>query len=219
MNPQLKSFLELLNSNNIQYWVDSGTLLGLVRGGDILPNDKDIDIGVHFNQLNKINLLRTQIASLGYSIRTEFYNGDLFKYKLYPRIRGNKLLIDLNIYRQNNNNYLWCPVTYFEKPKGYLFKKFQKIVKFFWRRVFTAIETNKFPYNRVKKNYTWVIPYKYYENLIYNKEFLCYMFSNYKEYLKYRYKNWEIYVEEWDTFKDDGGIVYKTPENVISKKF
>jgi hypothetical protein len=34
-----------LDSHNVSYWLDSGTLLGAVRNGDILPHDDDADIG------------------------------------------------------------------------------------------------------------------------------------------------------------------------------
>ena len=208
----------LLNENNIQYWVDSGTLLGLVREGKILLNDKDIDIGIHVNQLSKINQLKSKFIDLGYSFRYELYNGTLCKYKLYPKNNKNFLIIDINVYRQKNNEYLWCPLTYFTKPKSFIFKHIQKIVKFFWRRVFKVIETNKFPYNKIKKNYTWVIPYKYYKNIEYNYDLCCYMFRDKKEYLKYRYKNWKVCVKKWDTYKDDGGVVCKSPQKFISEK-
>jgi len=36
--------IEKFNEHNVQYWVDYGTLLGIVREGDIIPYDTDVDI-------------------------------------------------------------------------------------------------------------------------------------------------------------------------------
>tara|TARA_B100000029_G_scaffold19646_1_gene19741 strand:+ start:532 stop:1194 length:663 start_codon:yes stop_codon:yes gene_type:complete len=218
MNSQLKSFLNLLNKNKVQYWIDSGTLLGLVRDGDVLINDKDIDIGIHESQIDKISQLESKFIKHKYKYRYEFYNGEICKYKLYPQNKNNFLTIDINVYREKNKDFLWCPLTFFIKPENFIFKHVQKIIKFFWRRVFKTVETNKFPYNKIKKNYTWVIPYKYYKNIIFNQDLFCYMFKEKEEYLNYRYKNWKLKVENWDTFKDDGGVILKAPQKFISEK-
>lgn len=42
----LKEICSILERNKINYFLDAGTLLGVVRDGDLLPYDKDMDIGV-----------------------------------------------------------------------------------------------------------------------------------------------------------------------------
>lgn len=42
----LKLVVEILDALNVKYWVNNGTLLGLVRNGHLLPWDTDVDIGV-----------------------------------------------------------------------------------------------------------------------------------------------------------------------------
>lgn len=46
----LKLVVEVLNSLSIQYWVNNGTLLGLVRSGQLIPWDSDVDLGVDVSQ-------------------------------------------------------------------------------------------------------------------------------------------------------------------------
>ncbi len=38
--------LDILEKYNIPYWLDDGTLLGIVRDGDLIPFDHDADIGI-----------------------------------------------------------------------------------------------------------------------------------------------------------------------------
>ena len=53
MNKQKELLLELknlLDKNNITFWLMTGTLLGAIRENDFLAHDpNDIDIGLHIN--------------------------------------------------------------------------------------------------------------------------------------------------------------------------
>ena len=50
LSKMLYDIIESLNKNNVDYWVDYGTLLGLVRDGDVILGDNDIDISLRFNK-------------------------------------------------------------------------------------------------------------------------------------------------------------------------
>lgn len=54
--PILYETLVLLAKNNIKAFPTSGTLLGLEREGGLLPFDKDIDIGLPFEQMKKATI-------------------------------------------------------------------------------------------------------------------------------------------------------------------
>lgn len=53
----------LLENNNIEFFLVSGTLLGCIREGRILSHDKDVDIGIWNN--NKINVLLSLLRTSG----------------------------------------------------------------------------------------------------------------------------------------------------------
>lgn len=46
MKKMLFDILDILERNDIKYWLDDGTLLGIIRDGDLIPWDHDVDIGI-----------------------------------------------------------------------------------------------------------------------------------------------------------------------------
>lgn len=48
--------IRIMESYNIRYWLEGGSLLGAVRSGDIIPWDSDVDIGVHEDDLSKLKI-------------------------------------------------------------------------------------------------------------------------------------------------------------------
>ena len=44
---------KILESENVRYWLEGGSLLGAARTGDIIPWDYDIDIGIYRNDIHR----------------------------------------------------------------------------------------------------------------------------------------------------------------------
>lgn len=57
---------ELLERENITYWLNFGSLLGAVRDGKIIPWDSDSDIGMFKEDLIKLLDLKPEIKKAGY---------------------------------------------------------------------------------------------------------------------------------------------------------
>jgi hypothetical protein len=49
----LERVLRTLKRVNVNWWLDQGTLLGVIRDGDLLPWDHDIDIGVWHEEFHR----------------------------------------------------------------------------------------------------------------------------------------------------------------------
>ena len=74
MDEQLKFIIEQFEKNEINYWIDSGTLLGLVRDGKLIEGDNDIDVGVWETEINKIeNWLPVNLSSEQHNTKKYFY--------------------------------------------------------------------------------------------------------------------------------------------------
>lgn len=56
----LLAFKEVMERNKIPYWLDFGTLLGAVREGKLIDWDKDGDVGVWIEDLDKMKALEDE---------------------------------------------------------------------------------------------------------------------------------------------------------------
>jgi len=112
MNNLLQKVVEILDKNNIPYYLDCGTLLGCVRENKIMEHDSDVDVSVHLSswvKLNDINfsnygLMRTRTRSCP-------YQGYIISVVLtetpgwYCDIYANPAFPQLEIKEMNGKNY------------------------------------------------------------------------------------------------------------------
>jgi cytidyltransferase-like protein len=54
MNKLLQKVVDIMNENNIPYYLDCGTLLGSVRDNEIMEKDTDLDIAIHLSYWDKL---------------------------------------------------------------------------------------------------------------------------------------------------------------------
>jgi hypothetical protein len=85
--------IELLNQNKVPYWVCHGSLLGLIRDGQLIPWDHDIDIAIWSGDYDKASLIRL-MASKGYQIKDD--GGD-YDFAAFTKDGGRE--VDFNYYR------------------------------------------------------------------------------------------------------------------------
>lgn len=180
----------VLQNHNIEYFLEGGTLLGIVRDGRLLEWDHDIDLSVNQGELEKLLRLKWFFAFRGFKFtirknpkqKGPFKAGDILVIKIKP-------IIDylLQIIRMHNTpHYPVCDI----------FIKYYDNGHYYWHA------KNKIM--RVKSHY-----YESHDLVAYG-DVKLYAPASHKEYLTEKYGNWAVPVRTWDCAVDEKTIW--TPE-------
>lgn len=92
----MKDVHEVFTACNVPYFIDSGTLLGAVRNGGIIPWDDDHDLGVLEHDIPRVKILQDLFKEFGYQ-----YNDVFFGYKIV-RQAGYQPTVDIFKMRESN---------------------------------------------------------------------------------------------------------------------
>jgi len=178
----LEDVTRILEKHSVRYWLDFGTLLGIVREGRILPWDDDMDISIFEEDRQKVHdVVMPEIKRLNYRIYSRMHemdddilkNGDFRTFKV--------------------RNYRW---KFF---KGYvkidIFVMYKKGDYIYWREF---NKRHRLPLSLVKEFNT--IEFK-------GKEYIKPKDTD--AYLTYHYGNWRVPIAEYDSEVDGLKTVVK----------
>lgn len=220
---QLQELVAIFEEYDTCYWLDSGTLLGIIREGQLLAWDGDIDIGIWWKPGNQLYPLLRAFSDVGYSIRCRRYRGKPYVYQLQPgqkaKARGHMRHVDLKMYRPYGD-FAWCPAirpTDRFKPSAnasWLATRMQIGVSLFWMHVLPYIPAKVWPLPFFVEVCCWWVPGYHFRNVIRLKDGLCVPFEC-EEYLKYRYGSWRTAVPVWNFERDDQAFRHATPETLF----
>ena len=109
--------ISILSKNNIPYWVDQGTLLGIIRDKQIIPWEWDLDFGVFENEISRKSVEKAFLDN-GFTIE------DISKNNKYIHfLFGDERKVDITFYEKKDD----IALTYFKGPDG-LYGRFIKHV-------------------------------------------------------------------------------------------
>lgn len=63
----LREIKDILDKNGVEFWLDSGTLLGAVRDGKIIEWDTDIDLGTWYTNVTQLTSIFPEFKKRGFS--------------------------------------------------------------------------------------------------------------------------------------------------------
>ena len=111
-NKYMEEFIEvkkILDASNVVFWLDAGTLLGVVRDGKIMPWDNDIDLSTLYKNHRKIKSLIPKFKKEGFRIyQKKDHKGRLVTFKL---TKWDDFSIDLKLF-QVKGDKAWCILWY-----------------------------------------------------------------------------------------------------------
>jgi hypothetical protein len=228
MDKQLQEILSSFHQHEINYWLDSGTLLGLMRDGRLLESDRDLDIGIWDTELSKLQALLPGFRQAGYQIYAASYQGRIFKYNLTPGNLKKLRTVDINIFRRYND-HAWCPMYYFKlspttekKPqaKKSPLKILRSLLRSTWKALMTKITLNvhidRLPWQPFLVIGTWWIPHSFYQQRVFSSRHQAWIPAAWQDYLAFRYGCWQEPQTDWVFYRDDRGINPLPPQQLIS---
>jgi len=153
--------IKILEKNNIPYWVDEGTLLGIIRDGDLLPWDHDADMGVPGEYAEKLWSIRHQFSPVFTMVRkmtsSPWLPGKFRSVKLktpFERIIGINLHVDLFFKYKVGTRQHWIIMNALKHSDS---KFFDKLDTTKWKGRVVSIPSNVKEY--LKLNYgNWEVP-------------------------------------------------------------
>jgi hypothetical protein len=101
MDINFKDVISGLNELNVNYWVCNGTLLGLVRDGDLIPWDHDIDIAFWANDVLILEITK-KMYSLGFCLNND---GGGYDFLEFSRLGGRN--VDFNFFKLSSQNFAY----------------------------------------------------------------------------------------------------------------
>jgi lipopolysaccharide cholinephosphotransferase len=171
---------DLLDDLQIDYILEGGTLLGIVREQRLLPWDNDMDLTITENKVQRLPQLVSGLKKLGYIVRTKHFekNSD-------PFVKGAPRIIKA---RTRKFYFIKGPV------KLEIFIKYKKDDQYYWqvgprkKSAHTSFYENLTTYDFAGKAFK--VP----------AECIRYLETRFGE-------GWKTPVKVWNTFKQDGSIV------------
>ncbi|MCW3788017.1 LicD family protein [Plebeiibacterium sediminum] len=177
---------QVLDNNHITYHLEGGTLLGIVRDGDLLPWDHDIDLSIDITDAKKLKSLQKHFWKKGLKLSERKYT------KSYGAIKKGQTRIFKvkpiafsfwNIFDRNYDQKAMI---------GDIFVKVTDSKHTYWQAKGKIL--------RVCKSH-----YKGHDTVNFNGNILKTP-VNYHDYLTAKYGDWKTPVKEWDCKNDEKTI-------------
>jgi hypothetical protein len=217
---QLTWVADVLNDAGVDYWADSGTLLALMRDGELLPTDPHIDLAIWSDADVELRSTFQVFEAEGYRVRTERYRDLAFNHTCVPPLRSGLKRIDVYVYREADG-YAWAPAIVPAPPaRGRaaraLGAPWRFLLRALWARVVRQVTVDSWPWRGYFEMRTWWIPRALLDGTTALPGVPHRVPARWEEYLQLKYGTWRVPATEWSFWTDDGAIRADRPEALLS---
>lgn len=221
---QLAWVADLFESNDVDWWVESGTLLSMTRSGGITDYDDDIDLATWATELDALEELVGAFEDRDYRVQRRSYHGHVYKYQFLPaegedhRSEEKRRLIDLMVFRRTDAHAWTVQARLTQDPPvpglATALEYATPIAERFARTTPGDVEMTAFPKNDLLDLVTLWLPLEYVEHTEYDDDLGVNVPAALEEYLTFRYGDWRTPVEEW-SLSDDGAVEEVEPAALV----
>lgn len=224
MDEQLAWLTDLFASHGVTHWVESGTLLTLVRSGRLTEYDDDIDVAMWSSDLDAMPSLVSEVQANGYQVQKRSYAGYAYKYQFIPeegeagRETTGRRLVDVMVFRKSGA-YAWTAQSRLAESLpvpgvATLLQYGLPLIRRYARTTSGEMEMTDFPEHLFTEVLTLWLPLRFVENLDFDDELGVHVPTALDDYLAFRYGDWRTPVEEW-SLTDDGAVRGRSPAPLL----
>lgn len=215
-----RELLSRLNEKEISYWVDSGTLLGLVRENELLSEDPDVDLSAWCSEVDDI--IEIGKKSSDFDIRIKKYKGIVNNVKILPRFSDSRD-IDIKIFRKKEK-FAVSPIGVGKpndysryNPIYYIYGSLRHLVhSIYYGDQVLIPDISKVRCGKGLRHDInwWVIPIDLINDIIMMEDYDVLVPESPQDLLEYRYGNWKEPDPSWNWKVDDGALHKTLPDGI-----
>ena len=179
--------VDFLDSEGIEYWLEGGTLLGIVRDNDLLPWDHDIDLSISVDDAIKFNQNIKKLNKKGYRVTQRKVHKDIaaFKKGQYRIFKVKKFLPSILkiLFSIAHKHMIVADIFVKASDDKYTFWQAMEKIMRVDKKYYSSYETVEYLGRKLK------VPY------------------DYKGYLTEKYGDWSVPIKNWSCGADEKTIV------------
>jgi hypothetical protein len=222
VDAQLQWIASAFDGLGIPWWIDSGSMLGLVREGALMAHDMDIDFGVWLSDGPALGALCKTAQGAGYRVARFANEGRTFKVKFILRSRPVGTMeraIDINLFERVGGMAL-CPQPIIKERRfhgrldAFVRGNFLRLLDRAARVPLGSATMDRWPWSAYFHVDTWRIPERFFDERAPIAGSSIAAPSAVDEYLTFRYGEWRIPKRDWHFPRDDRGLAHADPATV-----